>query len=231
MTRLHEDEHDFAQWNEEMVRRYDIERYYEQSHALVRWLERKRLSLLHEMGAPAAGDRVLEVGCGAGHVLEQFAGHHRTGIDLSPTMLDRSRCRLGSDVELLQGSAETLPFDDGSFDVVLCTEVLEHTRDPRRVIAELLRVARPDARVVVSIPNERNIDRAKRAIRAIPGVRTLLRTLAGEGNEWHLHHFDEAHLRRVCEGVAVIAALRGIPYDMLPVRMVAQLRPAGAPRT
>jgi ubiquinone/menaquinone biosynthesis C-methylase UbiE len=231
MTHMDEDEHAFARWNEEMVERYDIERYYEQSHPLVRWLERRRLSLLHELAAPRPGDHVLEVGCGAGHVLEQFAGHKRTGIDLSPTMLDRSRCRLGSAVELLQGSAETLPFDDASFDVVLCTEVLEHTRDPRRVIAELLRVARPHARVVVSIPNERNIDRAKRAIRAIPGVRTLLRTLAAEGNEWHLHHFDEAHLRRVCEGVAEIAALRGIPYDMLPVRLVAQLRPAGAPRT
>jgi 2-polyprenyl-3-methyl-5-hydroxy-6-metoxy-1,4-benzoquinol methylase len=121
--------------------------------------------------------------------------------------------------------------DARSFDVVLCTEVLEHTRDPRRVIAEMLRVAAPGARVVVSIPNERNIDRAKRAIRAVPGVRTLLRTLADEGNEWHLHYFDEAQLRRTCEGLAEIDVLRGIPYDLLPVRLVAVLRPAGAGHT
>jgi ubiquinone/menaquinone biosynthesis C-methylase UbiE len=226
MSRLHDpDEHAFAQWNEEMVQRYDIEKYYQQSHPLVRWLERKRLALLHELAAPAAGDRVLEVGCGAGHVLERFDGQPRTGIDLSPTMIERSRRRLGDAVELLQGSAEALPLDDGSFDVVLCTEVLEHTREPRRVIAELLRVAAPGARVVVSIPNERNIDRAKRVIRGLPVLRRLLKTLAAEGNEWHLHQFDEAHLRRIADGLAEIGTLRGIPYDMLPVRLVALLRP------
>lgn len=222
-------EHDFAQWNEEMVHRYDIDRYYESSHAFVRWLERRRISLLHELAVPAPTDRVLEVGCGAGHVLGRFTGQ-RTGVDLSPSMLERSRRRLGSGVVLLQGSAEALPLPDAAFDVVLCTEVLEHTREPRRVIAELLRVAAPSARVVVSIPNERNIDRAKRVIRGIPGLRSLLRTLAAEGNEWHLHEFDEAHLRRISDGIAEITTLKGIPYDLLPVRLVAVLSPAEARR-
>lgn len=216
---------EFARWNEEMVGRYDIDRYYERSHPLVRWLERRRLDALHALASPRAGDRVLEVGCGGGHVLQRFDGHTRTGIDLSETMLARSRRRLGPDVELMRCSAESLPFQDASYDVVLCTEVLEHTREPRRVIAELARVAAPGARVVVSIPNEHNIDRAKRAIRAIPGVRTLLRSLAAEGNEWHLHHFDEAQLRRDSAGIADIEVLKGIPYDILPVRFVALLRP------
>src|SRR5690606_28993553 len=115
--------------------RYDIDRYYERSHPLVRWLERKRLNALHELAAPRAGDRVLEVGCGGGHVLERFHGTRRTGIDLSETMLARSRRRLGPDVELMRGSAESLPFEADSYDVVLCTEVLEHTREPRQVIS------------------------------------------------------------------------------------------------
>jgi ubiquinone/menaquinone biosynthesis C-methylase UbiE len=226
----HATESEFLDWNEEMVRRYDIDRYYERSHLLVRWLERQRLSVLREMAAPRHGDRVLEVGCGGGHVLERFAGFACTGIDLSTTMVGRSRRRLGPGVRLLQGSAENLPFKAASFDVVICTEVLEHTRDPRRVIAELLRVASADARVVVSIPNERNIDRAKRIIRATPGINRLLRTLAAEGNEWHLHHFDREYLTAVAAGVADVVRLQGIPLRILPVRYVALLRRSGSLR-
>jgi 2-polyprenyl-3-methyl-5-hydroxy-6-metoxy-1,4-benzoquinol methylase len=215
---------DFAAWNEEMVRRYDIDRYYERSHPLVRWLEGRRITVLRSLAAPAAGDSVLEVGCGGGHVLERFAGCTRVGVDLSAAMLERARRRLGDEVRFFRAAAEDLPFAAASFDVVVCTEVLEHTRDPRRVVAELMRVAAPDGRVVVSIPNEANIDRAKRLIRATPIVRRLLRTLAAEGNEWHLHHFDRDQLFEVTRGTARIARLAGIPSSLLPVRYVALLR-------
>src|SRR5690606_9067491 len=214
-----------AAWNEEMVRRYDIDRYYSESHPIVRWIERQRLRLLKSTAADAPGDRILEVGCGAGHVLALFDGE-RTGVDLSPAMLDRARARLGRRVRLVRGSALDLPLADDSFDVVLCTEVLEHVPDPGRAVAELLRVAAPGARVIVSIPNERNIDRAKRAIMRIPVLRGLMRTIAGEGNDWHLHEFDAALLRRITTGIAEIVRLRGVPFGILPVRYVALLRPA-----
>src|SRR5690606_1165544 len=57
----HRDEAEFASWNEQMVQRYDIDRYYEQSHPVVRWIEQRRLELLVELAAPRAGDRILEV--------------------------------------------------------------------------------------------------------------------------------------------------------------------------
>lgn len=212
-----------SEWNEAMVDRYDIDRYYERSHPIVRWIEQRRLETLRLFAAARPNDRILEVGVGGGHVLAKFPDHKRTGIDLSPTMLGRARRRLGNDVELLQGSADQLPFEDNTFDVVLCTEVLEHVVDPNRVVRELMRVARPGARVVVSIPNEAIIDRAKRLIRRLPIVRTLLRTLASEGNEWHLHHLDRAALQQMTAGTAHIERVQGVPNNIMPVRYVALL--------
>src|SRR5688572_20018329 len=222
---MHESKTDreFTSWNEEMVRRYDIDRYYEKSHPLVRWIEKRRITALYGLAAPRAGDRVLEVGCGAGHVLARFDSHERVGLDLSETMLGRARNRLGANVRLVRGSAEQLPFANGSFAVVLCTEVLEHTQHPDVVIRELMRVAAPDARVVVSIPNEGNIDRAKRVLRALPLVNRLLGTLADEGNEWHVHRFDKRLLRDVTRGVAGIVRMRGVPFPTMPLRYVALL--------
>jgi SAM-dependent methyltransferase len=216
-------ERSFTDWNEEMVRRYDIERYYAQSHPLIRWIEGRRLDALERFAQAKAGQRVLEVGCGAGHVLARFPHAQRVGIDLSTTMLERARQRLGPGVPLIRGSAEQLPFAAGSFDVVLCTEVLEHTQHPEVVLRELTRVGTADARIVVSIPNEANIDRAKRFIRRVPVLRHLLRSLAAEGNEWHLHQLDLPFLRRIVSGTASIVGLQGIPIGAAPVRFVALL--------
>jgi 2-polyprenyl-3-methyl-5-hydroxy-6-metoxy-1,4-benzoquinol methylase len=214
----------FVEWNETMAERYDIERYYERSHSIVRWLERQRLDAIVDLAGPIVGRRVLEVGCGAGHVLERFKGALRTGIDLSNGMLSRIRRRLGVSVDLARGSGDGLPFAPGSFDVVVCTEVLEHVPDPAAVVAELVRVAGPDGRVVVSIPNEVNIDRAKRVLRSLPIVRSLLRTLASEDNEWHLHRFDLKMLNGIVAGRARIEKLVAIPSRALPLRYVALLR-------
>lgn len=218
-------ERDYARWNDEMVRRYDIDRYYERSHPIVRWIERRRIAALVRLAAAQPGQQVLEVGCGGGHVLERFSHAHLTGIDMSAEMLARTRVRCGGDPDLMRGAAEALPFADRSYDVVLCTEVLEHTRDPAAVIAELMRVVRPGGRVVVSIPNERNIDRAKRLLRSVPGLRRLLRTLAEEENEWHLHSFDLQMLRDIADGQAVIDVIAGVPFGGIAVRYVALLSP------
>jgi ubiquinone/menaquinone biosynthesis C-methylase UbiE len=214
----------FAAWNEAMVERYDIERYYAGSHGIVRWVEERRLRALIALAGAAPGARVLEVGCGAGHVLERFGETARVGVDLSPTMLGRSRRRLGEDAALAQATADKLPFADGAFDVVVCTEVLEHVPDPVAVVAELARVVRAEGRVVVSIPNEASIDRVKRVLRRLLPFRRVLHTLASEGNEWHIHRLDLTALRQLVQGVATIERLRAVPSPLVPLRYVASLR-------
>jgi ubiquinone/menaquinone biosynthesis C-methylase UbiE len=214
---------DHTAWNERMVERYDIERYYRDARHVVRWVEHGRLRAIELLSGGARAGRVLEVGVGGGHVLERFAGATRAGLDLSPLMLQRARARLGAATPLIRGSADALPIADGSFDTVICTEVLEHTPDPGAVLRELVRVA-GDGAVIVSIPNEANIDRVKRLIRRLPLVRHWLRTLAAEGNEWHLHHFDLQLLRQVAAGVAEIEHVVPVPNRLLPVRYVARLR-------
>jgi SAM-dependent methyltransferase len=99
---------------------------------------------------------VLDVACGAGHAAEQVAPHVRqvVGIDLTPALLRSGAERLhgagANNVLLQQGDATSLPFVDGSFDVVVCRSSLHHFPQPETAVAEMARVCRPGGRVVVS---------------------------------------------------------------------------------
>jgi ubiquinone/menaquinone biosynthesis C-methylase UbiE len=98
------------------------------------------------LGARAHG-RVLEVAVGTGSNLPHYPpGVAITGIDLSPGMLaeaSRSAAALALDVRLLEGDAERLPFDDGSFDTVVCALALCSIPHPDAAIAEMHRVLTP----------------------------------------------------------------------------------------
>jgi ubiquinone/menaquinone biosynthesis C-methylase UbiE len=85
--------------------------------------------------------RVLEVGCGTGHWLEQMRswGCRVSGLEPSAQMLERAAARK-LDAELVRGRAESLPFPDASFDRVVCVNALHHVAGKQRFIAEARRV-------------------------------------------------------------------------------------------
>jgi SAM-dependent methyltransferase len=105
-------------------------------HALAAWLRAQASEL-------ATGDtvRILDVGCGPKPYYPFFAAvaSEYVGVDVVENPA----------AELL-GAVEALPVDDASFDVVLCTQVLEHCDDPAQAVRELRRVTRPGGRVLAS---------------------------------------------------------------------------------
>lgn len=98
------------------------------------------------------GRDVLEVGCGTGLVLQRIAQFARTakGIDLSPGMLEKARAR-GLDV--VEGSATDLPFEDESFDVTCSFKVLAHVREIDKALSEMARVTRRGGVILAELYN------------------------------------------------------------------------------
>ena len=105
--------------------------------ALAAWLRQEADRLGGERGRV----RVLDVGCGVKPYYPFFAEHaaEYVGLDVVPNPA----------AELL-GPVEALPVEDGSFDLVLCTQVLEHCDDPPQAVRELRRVCAPGGRVLAS---------------------------------------------------------------------------------
>jgi demethylmenaquinone methyltransferase/2-methoxy-6-polyprenyl-1,4-benzoquinol methylase len=94
---------------------------------------------------PADRGHVLDVATGTGLVAVELLarGFRVTGLDRSPDMLAVARDRFGHAVELVEGTAESLPFADASFDHLTFTYLLRYVEDPGATLAELARVVRP----------------------------------------------------------------------------------------
>lgn len=112
------------------------------------------LDLLTQYGAPA-GARLLEIGCGDGDFLlrTRARGYAVTGIEFAEGTCETARTRLGDEVEILHATPDDLPGVDASYDVCVLSDVIEHARDPRHLLAQAHRLLKPGGILFFAIPS------------------------------------------------------------------------------
>lgn len=225
---------DFIEWNEEMSHKQDIDLFYEGSHYFVRWVEEQRLKTItglikrHMKKYNIVDPIIVEAGCGTGHVLEEIADSISTsnliGVDPLEWWLDKARKRLGDRAKLLKGFAEELPFDDESVDFVICTEVIEHVIDPAVVLCELKRVVKDKGLIIVSVPNEKLINKLKDVVEFFKIYQRLFSNIPRRNDdEWHLHSFDLKSFKKYIPSNLNARVVIPVPSVFLPLRYVLTL--------
>ncbi|MDP9033951.1 MAG: class I SAM-dependent methyltransferase [Myxococcota bacterium] len=161
------------------------------------------LQSLTALYASVAARSVLEVGCGEGRLATYLLRNARrperfVASDVTLAVVDRD---IDPMIELREASALDLPFADQSFDLVICCEVLEHLRDPKRGLAEVTRVAR--RAVLISAPREP----LWRALNVARG-----RYLRALGNTpGHVQHFSRRGLERLASLTLRVVERRSPP--------------------
>jgi len=221
----------FYEWNEKHARKHDLDKFYNHPNALFRYIEDTRIQTLIHFAQIENDNKVLEVGCGAGHILEKIDNGELFGIDISEVQISRARKRLGDKVLLKQSPGENLPYEDKFFDRIICTEVFEHVLDPLLILKEMKRVLKDEGIVSLSVPNETLINYTKTLL-SIMGLKRIIAPKKSEWDislnnnleEWHLHKFSLGLITLYCNGVFTVSKVSRVPFFFIPFRYVLQLR-------
>ncbi len=117
-----------------------------------------RRSFVKKLKKYAGEGIIADVGCGPGYLLQviakEYPSNRLVGVDISTEMVERARANLvsmgyGGRVEFRQGSADNLPFDDGTQDFVVSTLSLHHWADPQSSFDEIYRVLKPGGQMLI----------------------------------------------------------------------------------
>jgi len=129
---------------------------YTTSSRIYRWHTAAFHEALYDLLAEAEPRTVLDAGCGEGLVADLLASRNPnlriTGVDKSAEAVAFARKHFGHAAAFRTGSLLDLPFEDDAFDLVLCSEVLEHLDEPGQALEELKRVA--SKHVLITVPRE-----------------------------------------------------------------------------
>ncbi len=94
---------------------------------------------------------VLDAGCGSGRTMEDLVGYGQVyGVEVDPDATEIARARGVGEVR--DGRLEELPFEDATFDLITCLDVLEHVPDDRVALEELRRVCKPGGWLLATVP-------------------------------------------------------------------------------
>jgi ubiquinone/menaquinone biosynthesis C-methylase UbiE len=152
-----------------------------------------------EFSKPQSTDIVLDVACGPGAFVLALAPrvHSVRGVDLTPEMLRRARAYQAekqiANAAFVRGEAESLPFPAASFDLVSCQCSFHHMPKPQLVLREMVRVAKPEGRLVIIDPLAPESDSKYEIYNRIEVLRDPSHTLTLRLTEF-LRLFDEAGL-------------------------------------
>jgi SAM-dependent methyltransferase len=140
---------DSANWSEELEELHEEE---SRTHFIDVWT---RGAIANRLGVLPPAASIVDLGCSSGYLLEDLRAAHPDatlfGVDLIAAGLRKAH-KLVPDVRLLQADVCALPFGDGSFDAVVSANLLEHVRDDKHALGEILRVLRQGSRAVVVVP-------------------------------------------------------------------------------
>ena len=219
---------ELSKWNDEMVEKYHSEgTLFESANPFLRYVEKMRAKTIVKLANVSKHDSVIDVGCGEGYILSLLPKAKKSiGLDISKVALNRAKKFLQNrkDIELLLGDGQNIRFEDDSFDVVICSEMLEHIPNPHAVIKELHRILKPNGNLVVSIPDESRIKQIMQIVKFFKVDRFLHAARKQETYEWHLHEADMKFLRSISSEEFSIGVVKRIP-PIIGYRYVVSMNP------
>jgi SAM-dependent methyltransferase len=157
--------------------------------------------------------RILDAGCGSGRMLQELVRYGQvSGVELDPRAAAMAQARGHGEVRV--GSLEQLSWEDQSFELITCLDVLEHTPDDTRTLSELRRVSAVGGWLLLTVPAYQALwslhDEANHHFRRY-SRRMIRQTVAASG--WQLHRMTSFNMLLLAPAAVVRLAQRGRQPD------------------
>src|SRR5512143_1537392 len=118
------------------------------------WFARRYYAALVRRYAPRDGGRLLELGCGLGHLIGLLQNEYRcVGIDLAEYSIEQTKLNAPKAEAYVQSADDLSRFESGEFSAVVALHLLEHLPDPAHTIAEVNRLLKPGGLFLMATPN------------------------------------------------------------------------------
>lgn len=126
---------------------------YESDHAGIYEMCKKDYpEILEELEKESFSD-LLDAGCGPAPMIsllaEKYPDRHYTGLDLTPAMIEQAKAKHIANAEFVVGDCENFPFEENSFDAIICSNSFHHYRDPQGFFDSVKRCLRPGGRLIL----------------------------------------------------------------------------------
>ncbi|HJU50972.1 MAG TPA: methyltransferase domain-containing protein [Acidimicrobiia bacterium] len=169
--------------------RYDSRRY-----ALINRWNPRNFEIIRDWVKPKPGDRVLDVGCGRGHLVNALrsVGVDAEGIDLNP---NAAEVAMVPQVKTM--SATALNYNDGYFDAIVSFHAIEHIPDVKATLGEMARVVRPGGKVLLIYPAE-----PVRGLFAVPTA-VILHGNPLKARQVHIHKLNPSRVEKLIWGAGL----------------------------
>ena len=189
-----------ATWNDEMYSKHPTP----YGNGLAGFIQAQRVGRVLEYSDIGPNDRVLEIGCERGRLCSRVPPCARlVGCDISARALEDAESffrEIGRKAEFgVVDALQPLPFQQGEFDVIICSEMLEHVTNPGAVIANIADICTVKTRVVLTVPLEAPKLVLKRWLERLGVLRFLFPGIERGQSEWHLQAFSRTMLHRLTE--------------------------------
>lgn len=160
-------------------------------------IERRRVAFIKEMCQVKKNDSLIEIGCEQGTLLAELPDcKNKVGLDISAVALKDAQRRLGDRATFVKADAEEkIKLPDNSFDCLICSQTLEHVAHPEKILNNMHRLAKKNARIVISVPNELFMLRLKTFFKKIGILQWLFPGIEEGVSEWHLQVFTHQKVK------------------------------------
>ncbi len=201
--------------------RYPMDLLEKHPNPIIRFEEKNRRKHLMGLIRKASFRSFADIGCEVGYISERVARMCKEiyCVDLDNRFIEttqkkirRMKKKTNSTLKdhYIVSDAQDIKIKDDSVDLAFSSHVLEHLPDPRKGMAELVRITRPGGTIIISVPNEKWVLFVKKVLFSL-GLSFILGKLARGQAKGHLHTFDKKLIRKICRGQARIQSMR---YDL-----------------